>query len=291
MRVLFQVSVFLLLVCLLPGFAFAQTDPPQIALWPKGAPGFENRRDEPEQAKDWWVRNIHNPSITVYLPPKEKATGAAVVVCPGGGHRNLVYNSEGRDAALFLNSIGVAAFVLKYRLFREEGSPYTLEKDIRQDACRALRLVRSRAADWAVDTSRVGMMGFSAGGEVVALVAYASGEGNAQAPDPVDRLNGRPDFQILVYPGPLGVPDSLPATTPPAFMVAAIDDDCCASPIIQLLKLYHAAHLPAEAHVYARGAHAFNMGQRSTLTTLKGWPQRLAEWMGDNHILVPVEQK
>ncbi len=289
MRILCQVFAFLTL--LLPSLAFAQTAPPQISLWPNGAPGFENRRDEPEQAKDWWVRNIHNPSITVYLPSQEKATGAAVLVCPGGGHRNLVYNSEGRDAALFLNSIGVAAFVLKYRLFREEGSPYTLEKDVRQDAYRAMRLVRSRAAEWAVDTNRVGIMGFSAGGEVVALVAYAPGKGDVQAPDPVDRLDGQPDFQILVYPGPLGVPDSLPAHAPPAFMVAAIDDECCASPILSLLRLYHGAHLPAEAHIYARGTHAFNMGQRSKLTTLKGWPQRLADWMADNDILVPAKQK
>ncbi len=289
MRVLFQIPVFL--VCFMPGFALAQTEPQQIHLWPNGAPGFENRRDEPEQAKDWWVRNIHNPSITVFLPPKEKATGAAVLVCPGGGHRNLVYNSEGRDAALYLNSIGVAAFVLKYRLFREEGSPYTLEKDVRLDAYRAMRLIRSRATEWAVDTNRLGIMGFSAGGEVVALVAYTSGKGDAKAADPVDRLDGRPNFQILVYPGPLGVPATLPADAPPAFMVVAIDDECCASPILQLLQLYHAAHIPAEVHIYAQGAHAFNMGQRSKLTTLKGWPQRLADWLDDSHLLVPLEKK
>ena len=292
MRVLFQVPVCLcLLVCLVPTFVVAQTEPQQIHLWPNGAPGFENRRDEPEQAKDWWVRNIHNPSITVFLPPKEKATGAAVLVCPGGGHKNLVYNSEGRDAALYLNSIGVTAFVLKYRLFREEGSPYTLEKDVKMDAYRAMRLIRSRAAEWAVDTNRLGIMGFSAGGEVVALVAYAFGKGDPKAPDPIDRLDGKPNFQILVYPGPLGIPETLPADAPPAFMVAAIDDECCASPIISLLQLYHAAHIPAEVHIYAQGSHAFNMGQRTKLVTLKGWPQRLADWMEDNHILVPAERK
>src|ERR1700704_2872555 len=133
---------------------FAQENPQTIFLWANGAPGFESRRDEPEQAKDYWVKNIHNPSITVYLPPKEKATGAAVVIFPGGGHRLLVYNAEGRDPAIFLNSIGVAAFVLKYRLFRED-SVYSLEKEVRQDAYRAIRLVRSRAAEWNVDTARV----------------------------------------------------------------------------------------------------------------------------------------
>ena len=86
-----------------------------IPLWANGAPGFESRRDEAELAKDYWVRNIHNPSVTVYLPPKEKATGAAVIICPGGGHRELVFNAEGVEAARYLNSIGVAAFALKYR--------------------------------------------------------------------------------------------------------------------------------------------------------------------------------
>src|SRR6185295_17393073 len=131
--------------------------------------GFENRREEAQVAKDYWVKNIHNPSITVFLPPKEKATGAAVVICPGGGHRELVFNAEGVDAAQFLNSIGVAAFALKYRLGREPGSPYSIQEHARADGLRALRLVRSRAAEWGVDPARVGIMGFSAGGEVVSM--------------------------------------------------------------------------------------------------------------------------
>lgn len=161
-------SLFCLLLCLCSLATHAQDTPQVIHLWPNGAPGYENRRNEPEQAKDYWVKNIHHPSITVYLPPKEKATGAAVLICPGGGHRLLVYNSEGRDPALFLNSIGVAAIVLKYRLFREEHSTYTLEKEVSQDVHRAMRLVRYHAAQWNVDTARVGIWGFSAGGEVVA---------------------------------------------------------------------------------------------------------------------------
>ena len=263
----------------------------QIPLWPKGAPGYENRRNEPEEAQDYWVKNIHNPSITVYLPSKEKATGAAVVICPGGGHRLLVYNAEGRDAALFLNSIGVATFVLKYRLFREDHSPYTLEKEVRQDAYRALRLVRSRAGEWGVDTGRVGIMGFSAGGEVVALVAYAPGMGDPKAPDPIDRLNGKPNFQVLVYPGPLGVPDIVPADAPPAFLIAAGDDPCCAVPVIKLLEKYHDAKVPVEAHILAQGNHAFNMGQRSNLSSIKTWTQRLADWLSDTNILDPSKNK
>lgn len=281
-------SVILTIILLGPAFLTAQENPRQIPLWPGGAPGFEDRRNEPEQAKDWWVKNIHNPSITAYLPPKEKATGAAVLVCPGGGHRALVYNSEGRDAAEFLNSLGVAAFVLKYRLAREENSPYTLEKHVREDAYRAMRLVRSRAQEWGVDTSRLGMMGFSAGGEVVALVAYAPGKGDPAAADPVDRLDGKPDFQILVYPGPLFVPDSVASDAPPAFMVAAIDDECCSAPVIKLLQAYHSAKVPAEAHIFARGGHAFNMGKRSKLVSLNTWPQRLSDWLKDNNMLQPA---
>src|SRR5882757_946918 len=127
-----------------------------IPLWPKGAPGFENRRNEPEQAKDYWVKNIHNPSLTVFLPSKDKANGAAVVVCPGGGHRLLVWTAEGIDPAKFLNSLGVTVFVLKYRLGRDTLSPYKVEIHPRQDGLRAMRLVRSRAAEFGVDTARIG---------------------------------------------------------------------------------------------------------------------------------------
>ncbi len=176
----------------------------RISLWPNGAPGSEARKNEPEQAQDYWVKNIHDPSITVYLPPPEKATGAAVVVVPGGGHRLLVFKAEGLEPAEYLASLGVAAFALKYRLAREDGSTYSIEKDAKADAYRAMRLVRSRAAEWHIDPHRIGIMGFSAGGELVGLVAYGSGDGDPQAADPIDRVNGRPDFTISIYPGPLG---------------------------------------------------------------------------------------
>jgi len=281
------------LFCLLypaPNFVICQ-EPPQIPLWPNGAPGYENRKNEPEEAKDWWIKNVHNPSITVFLPPKEKATGAAVLICPGGGHRTLVYNAEGRDPAVYLNSLGIAAFVLKYRLAREENSPYSLDKEVKQDVYRAMRLVRSRAREWNIDTGRLGIMGFSAGGELVNMIAYHPGYGDPRATDPVDRLNGKPDFSILIYPGPYGIPDQVPRDAPPAFLLVAEDDSCCSVSVMKLLHDYREARVPVEAHIYAQGGHGFNMGYRSTLSSLKAWPQRLAEWLTDMHILAPLEEK
>jgi len=257
-----------------------------IPLWSGGAPGFENRRDEPEIARDYWVKNIHNPSITAFLPPKEKATGAAVVICPGGGHRELVFNAEGVEAAEYLNSIGVAAFALKYRLAREEGSPYKIEIHARADGQRAMRLVRSRAAEWGIDPKRIGMMGFSAGGEVVSMVVYNPTAGDPTAADPVERVSCRPDFQIMIYPGPLGVPAKLPANAPPVFLTVA-NEDSLVPVVLDLLKKYRAAGVPAELHLFGRGGHAFNMGLRSKLKTLQHWPDRLADWMADNSILDP----
>jgi acetyl esterase/lipase len=277
----------LLALLLLPASLLCAETPTVIPLWANGAPGFENRRDEPEQARDYWVRHINNPSVTVFLPPPEKATGAAIVVAPGGGHRELVFQAEGVDTARFLNSLGVAAFVLKYRLGREEGSPYSVERDAAADGQRAMRLVRSRAAEWGIDPHRIGLMGFSAGGEVVSMVVYRPTAGDPNAADPVDRVSCRPDFQILIYPGPLGVPDVVPGNTPPAFLLGANDDDAPSRTIVTLLQKLRAAGVRTEAHLYARGGHAFNMGQRTILKTLKHWPDRLADWLADNNILDP----
>lgn len=279
----------LLLIIFIPKAAISQQAPLEIPLWPAGAPGFENRKDEPTKAEAWWLKNIHNPSVTVYAPPRDKANGAAVIVCPGGGHRELVFNAEGKEAAQFLNSIGVTAFVLKYRLANEENSPYSLEKHVREDAYRAMRLVRNRAKEWQLDPQRIGMLGFSAGGEVVALVAYGSGEGNPNAKDEIDKENGKPDFQMLVYPGPGFIPKTIPKDAPPVFLLVANDDPCCSGPVLSLIQGYRAANLPVEAHIYSQGGHAFNMGNRSKLNSIKTWPQRLADWMSDTGLLTPAK--
>jgi acetyl esterase/lipase len=252
-----------------------------IPLWKNGAPGFENRKNEKEEAKDWWVKNIHNPSLAVFLPPKQMATGAAVIICPGGGHRQLVYNAEGKDPAVFLNSIGVAAFVLKYRLFREDNSPYN-EENVKQDIFRAMRLVKSIAANYNIDTARIGVMGFSAGGEVAGWVSYHYADKNFASNGAIDHLSARPAFQILIYPGPLAVPDVVSSTAPPTFLLAANDDTCCSEPIVRLLEMHRKAKVPVELHLYTQGNHAFNMGNRSSLNSIKTWPQRLADWLKDN---------
>lgn len=263
-------------------------EPQVISLWQNGAPGFESRRNEPEQAKDYWVKNIHNPSITAFLPPKDKATGAAVVICPGGGHRELVFNAEGVEAARYLNSIGVAAFALKYRLGREKDSPYRPEIHAWEDGLRAMRLVRSRAEEWGIDPKRVGIMGFSAGGEVASLVAFGPGVPAPGAADPIDRFDGHPNFLIEVYPGPLGIPDKIiKENSPPAFLVVANDDRGAAGTVANLFRKYREAGVPVEAHVFARGGHAFNMGKRAKLSSLQKWPERLADWLKDNDWLSP----
>ncbi len=278
----------ILALSLSPFILLAQEAPQVIPLWPKGAPGFENRRNEPEQAKDYWVRNIHNPSLTVFLPPKGKANGAAVVICPGGGHRLLVWTAEGIDPAKFLDSLGFTVFVLKYRLGRDTLSPYTIDIHARQDGLRAMRLVRSRAVEFGIDTSRIGIMGFSAGGEVVDMVTFNQVPADQKAPDPIDRLSAKPNFVIQIYPGPLDIPAIIPKDTPTTFLLAADDDPCCSISVMKLLEAYRDAKVPVEAHLFTQGGHGFNMGYRSKLRSVHSWPQRLADWLWDNHLIEPV---
>jgi|HubBroStandDraft_2_1064218.scaffolds.fasta_scaffold61286_2 acetyl esterase/lipase len=255
---------------------------PAIPLWPDGAPGSETRRQEPEIARDWWVRNVHRPSLTPVFPFVFRESRAAVVVVPGGGHAELVFGPEGLAPARYLARLGIAAFALKYRLAREAGSPYSVEQHAAADLRRALRLVRSRAREWRVDPGRVGVMGWSAGAELAALVAYRPADGVAGHPDPVERESARPSFQILVYPGPLGVPDEVPEKAPPAFFVGASDDEGPAETITSLLERYRRAGVSVEAHLYARGGHGFNMGDRSDLAGIRAWPATLADWLVDS---------
>ena len=262
----------------------AQETGEKIPLWKAGAPGFEDKRDIPELAESYWVKNIHNPSVAAFFPPADKATGAAVIICPGGGHRELVFNAEGVEAAKYLNSIGVAAFALKYRLGREPDLPYTIQEHGLADGQRAVRLVRSRAAEWGIDPDRIGMLGFSAGGEIVSMVAYADPKSD-DPKDEVDEVSVRLDFQALVYPGPVGIPETVPADAPPAFLLVANDDFGAAQSIATLFPKLRNSGVPMELHILARGGHAFNMGNRSNLKSVRNWPELLKNWMDDNFIL------
>lgn len=266
---------------------FAQAPPPvpqRIALWANGAPGYESRKAIPEQAESYWLKPVNDPSITYYPARAGRETGASVLIMPGGAHEFLVINSEGNDVARWYNERGVAAFVLRYRLFRGTNSPYKFE-NAREDAERALRTIRSRAAAWKLDPSRIGVMGFSAGGELARATLLrppvpAPGKGDA-----IDRVSARPDFGILVFPGPLHGEERITRDSPPLLLTAASDDTCCSQPIIDLLTAYRAAGASAEMHMYAAGGHAYNMGETTPLISLRSWPARITDWMTDRGLL------
>ena len=264
-----------------------QSQPIRMSLWANGAPGSEAHKGEAEQAKDWWVKNIHDPSINVYLPPKDKATGAAILIFPGGGHNQLVYPPEGSEPAQFLANQGIVAIAVKYRLFREPGSTYTFENATVPDSYRAMRLVRAHAAEWGIDPKRVGAMGFSAGGENVSGIAFGPGTGDPNASDPVEKESGKPNFIIEIYPGPLGIPADIGKDAPPAFFLISNDDDGHMGAVLDLMNKYRKIKAPMEAHILQLGGHGFNMGNRSKLESVKTWPKRLTDWLADTGISVP----
>jgi len=180
-------------------------DPEAILLWPNGAPGSEGKT-APEVIEltgsgERNVTQIHKPSLTPYLPAAGKGNGAAIVIAPGGGHSKLCVDHEGHNLARWLAERGTAAFVLKYRLSREKDSTYTLEGHAVGDMQRAIRLVRSRAKEWNIDPTKVGALGFSAGGELAFLAAMQDATGDSTAADQIDQQNARPNFQCLIYPG------------------------------------------------------------------------------------------
>ncbi|HEX8418423.1 MAG TPA: alpha/beta hydrolase [Sphingomonas sp.] len=263
----------------------APATPTIVELWPNGAPGSATRRGEAEIAQDYWVRNIHRPSLTIFRP-KLQQNGAAIVVIPGGGHKIVVYTTEGTAVGRALNRYGVTVFVLKYRLAREEGSTYSIEGDAAADARRAVRWVRAHAADYGVDPHRVGVMGFSAGGELVSAIADNEDARAAKPVDAIDRLSARPDFQALVFPGPLGIPAHAVVDAPPAFIVAGTLDECCARPAVALYEQLRAANISAELHMYAGSGHAFNLDESNRISIIH-WPDRLADWLADEGWLSP----
>jgi len=270
---------FLVAVCLAaPAQSqYAPVTPAVAAIWPNGAPGSEARRREPEVAKDYWVANVHNPSLTIYRPARQN--GAALIVIPGGAHKQIVWTTEGVNVGPALNRYGLTVFVLKYRLAREEGSRYTID-DAAADVRRSVRWVRAHAQNYGIDPARVGVMGFSAGGELVSLVADNRSTMQPAPRDAIDRLSDRPDFQVLVFPGPLGIPANDVAHAPDAFLVAGSLDECCAAPAVTLYEQLRKAGRPAELHMYAGAGHAFNLDESNRISILH-WPDRLADWLAD----------
>jgi acetyl esterase/lipase len=261
-------------------------EPEEILLWPKGAPGSEGQTAPEKITETGGVRrvsSIHHPSITAHLPSKDTATGAAVIVLPGGGHQYLSIDNEGHVAAQWLADRGVAAFVLKYRLAREPGSTYKVEVHALQDAQRALRLVRSRAKEWNIDPQRVGVLGFSAGGEIATYATVRFDAGNPQADDPIDRESSRPDFQGLIYAGIGKLEGDLPKDTPPAFICVADDDKGKVGIDVDLFQKLRTAGVPAELHVYNQGGHGFGMRDRPLPIT--NWPKVFYDWLGDRGLL------
>lgn len=265
----------------------AHSKPQKILLWPAGAPGaMANGGEETVRVTEQGehvISNVHQPSLRVYLP-KKSASGAAVVVIPGGGHRELWTDHEGHNVARFLNEQGVAAFVLYYRLERAPGSTYKIEEHALKDLQRALRLVRSRAAEWGVDPGKIGTMGFSAGGQLALLGAMRFDAGDAEAADAIDKLSSRPDFAALIYPG--GWPEmKFDAHTPPMFLLAGSDDrPGVITALTQIFTQLREAKVPAELHFYDGVPHGFGL-RASNTGPVSRWPTQFVEWLRVRKIL------
>jgi len=262
--------------------------PAEIPLWPGGAPGSEGKPTTDvvttSASGELSVAGIHNPSITPYLPPKDKATGLAILVIPGGGHRVLAITHEGYNVAEWLRDRGIAAFVLKHRLAREAGSTYRIEVESFADTTRALRLIRGRAAEWGIDPGRVGALGFSAGGELVTMASTRFEAGDTAATDPLERQDSKPTFQALIYPGRSG--DIQPTKdSPPVFLAAAYNDrQDISEGLAEAYLRFKRAGVAAELHIYGTGGHGF--GQRATNTRPVGqWMTRFEEWLTESGFL------
>jgi endo-1,4-beta-xylanase len=278
----------ILLASVLTVAAAAAEIPKEIPLWPNGAPGSEGKTAPEVIAKsdsgELRVSSIHHPSLTPYLPATGKATGAAVLVIPGGGHRLLAITHEGYNVGEWLAARGIAAFVLKHRLSREEGSTYKIEVESFADAQRAMRLIRSRAQEWNLDPTRLGAMGFSAGGELVAQIAARFDGGKPDATDPIERQPSRPTFQALIYPG-RSVDIQPTKDSPPAFLAAAYNDrQDIAEGLAEVYLRFKRAGAPAELHMYSSGGHGFGFRPANT-RPVGSWMVRFEEWLAESGLL------
>jgi acetyl esterase/lipase len=283
-------------------FHSSATEPSQVVpLWPGTAPGdkggIAQEQDQTKSSDDLVagkrlirLGNVSKPTLSVYQPPVDKRTGAAVVVCPGGGYQILAMDLEGTEVCEWLNSAGVTAVLLKYRVPKREG----LEKHTAalQDAQRAIGLVRHRAGEWGIDPKKIGVLGFSAGGHLAALASNQCEPRSYATFDEADSTSCRPDFTVLIYPAYLTVKEqgdriapefTLTTNTPPTFIAMAEDD-----PIRVETALFYAAGLknvnvPFELHIYPTGGHGYGLRPSKDLVTT--WPQRVSDWMRSRGLL------
>jgi acetyl esterase/lipase len=272
-----------------------------MRLWPGDAPGEKaglgeerevTKPTDPLIAGRPVVRigNVSVPTITLYRAPADKATGTAVVVFPGGGYYILAFDLEGTEVCSWLNSVGVTAVLLKYRVPRREGRPpYAAPLE---DAQRAVGLVRSHASEWGIDPHRIGTLGFSAGGHLSAALCANAGARTYPRVDAADDLSCRPDFQVLIYPAYItketdecgdGLETAVGAGTPPTFLAMTQDDPNNIENALGYAQELQAAKVPMELHVYPTGRHGY--GLRPTADYVTTWPQRVADWMRGRGLL------
>lgn len=280
--------------------SYVEHHPAEIPLWSSNVPNqsanpspeIVNWRDEVEPTSPAGenlhfpvVTNIHNPSITPFLPPPGKATGAALIVAPGGGHMFLSINHEGYDVARWFADHGIACFLLKYRLARAPGSTYKIDPDALADARRAVRLVRARAAEFHIDPDRLGFIGFSAGGELATGIVNKPEDAAPTPADDIDRQSAQLDFQCLLYPGNSTGIASLPGVKePPTFLAASADDrqDIAAGLANAYLRI-KAENTPVELHLFNSGGHGFGVRPRDIAEAQ--WPNAMLAFLKDRGFL------
>ena len=291
-----------LLAALLAFAPFAQAASEPIALWPKGVPGEQgNLPAEGDETKptDALVTgkavirlgNVSNPTITVFPAPADKANGAAVLVCPGGGYHILAMDLEGTEICEWLNANGITAVLLKYRVPAREGLPK--HAPALQDAQRAMGLIRQRAGEWGIDPARLGCIGFSAGGHLCAMLSASAAARTYEAIDEADKQSCRPNFTMLIYPAYLTSKEQgdavnpetkVTAETPPTFLAMTEDDPVRPETALFYYLALKNAKVPAELHLYPTGGHGY--GMRPSRSNVMTWPQRAAEWMQTLGVLV-----
>jgi endo-1,4-beta-xylanase len=254
-----------------------------ISLWPNGEPGVILEGGEEivriyDPTGDHLISNVHNPSVIPYIPSKEKATGIAVVIAPGGGHREIWIDHEGNNVAKQLSENGIAAFILKYRLEGDENSTYTVEGHSVKDMLRAISLVRSRASEWNIDPDKIGVIGFSAGGQIAAMADINADSGRIDANDPIETFSSKPNFQALIYPAWI---NNLVLTekSSPVFILGGFQDmESISTGMAKLYLKYKEQNIPAELHIYANAGHGFGIRKGDKGASSK-WPIALITWL------------